>query len=259
MKKHFPTTLVLFLGFLAYCWWTSFQLELNFSNLKSQKILSPIKIMHLTDIHFHGMTSREEKILQWQNEHKPDLIVLTGDTIDEDTPQKEAFAFLSQLKAPLGVWLALGNHEHRLDVFKLIPAIHETGVKVLVNESRQIREDFWLLGVDDASEGYPNWEKTLLHAGDKGFRLTIFHSPLFFDIVTQDTDLVLAGHSHGGQIKLPIIGFPYRPDQVGPYQAGWFKKGNANLFVSKGVGTSILPFRFQIYPEVVIHQISPAP
>ena len=218
---------------------------------------SPIKIAHLTDIHTSGLGRREQRMLEIVSAEAPDLIVITGDSINITADYSGLHEVLTRLQAPLGVWVVRGNHEDWWPVNNEREFYESAGAKLLVNASAPVRDGVWLVGFDDLFAGSPDLEKAFEGVPGAAYKIVLFHSPLYFDNVAGRADLVLAGHSHGGQVRLPLVGAVWTPPFVGRYFDGWFEKRGSRMYVSRGVGTSIVDVRFWCRPEVSIITVSP--
>ncbi len=212
----------------------------------------PLKIAHLSDLHSYGLGRREQKVLEILEAQKPDLILITGDSIPRGGDYELAAEVLSKLRAPLGVWAVRGNHECWAEKKDEREFWEKQGVKLLINENVRVRDDVWLIGLDDAYAGAPNLEKAMQNVPEEALKIAFFHSPDYFDTASEEADLVLAGHTHGGQIRLPVYGALWLPPHSGDYDQGWFEKNGAALFVSRGVGTSVVDARLLCRPEVAI-------
>ena len=212
----------------------------------------PLKIAHLTDLHSTGIGRREKTLLALLEEERPDLILITGDCVGVKDLYRESREVLKKLRAPLGVWLARGNWE----IWSLIPREHEffasARVKLLRNEAAEVRPGVWLAGFDDAASGTPDLERGFAGIPAGAYRIALFHSPAFFDHVAGRADLALAGHTHGGQVRIPGLPPLWLPRGAWPYVEGWYEKNGSRMYVSRGVGTSVLPVRFSCRPEVAI-------
>lgn len=174
-----------------------------------------------------------------------DLIVITADY--------PGFGdVLRRLHAPLGVWIVRGNHENWWPVKNEREFYESAGAKLLLNSSAQVREDVWLIGFDDRFAGSPDSEKALAGIPESAYKIALFHSPAYFDEIGGRCNLALAGHSHGGQVRLPFIRPPWLPPFTGRYFKGWFEKRGTQMYVSRGVGTSIMDVRFLCRPEIAI-------
>lgn len=269
MKKRMLIWLILFSIFCSVCAWRFcisnprkiqiIQKEIYFLNLP--KSLDGTKILHLSDLHSWWFGGRERKILKIAEDFNPDFIFLTGDFIDLPTylfdrrlkALKNFWKKLSQ-KFPNRVFGVLGNHD---DSF-VLKALEESGIEVLINESRKIsfkNEHFYLIGVDDPWTKKDDLTKAMSKVPrDDSFKILLSHSPDVFKEATQSKiNLVLAGHLHCGQIYLPIIGAIWVPSKYGQkYLKGLFKENSTYLYVSCGVGTSILPIRINSLPEMTL-------
>jgi hypothetical protein len=131
------------------------------------------------------------------------------------------------------------------------------GVRLLVNESARVRDDLGLVGLDDADSGVPNAAAAERGVPAGAARLTLLHSPAFFDVLPPSLPLALGGHTHGGQVRLPGLSPAWLPSGSGRYVAGWYARGEAHLYVSRGVGTSTLPVRLACRPEVALLTLVP--
>jgi uncharacterized protein len=222
---------------------------------------TPVKILHLSDVHTHGIGPREKFILNLIAEEKPDLIVLTGDVIGDTTVEARVYPrvqeFLQYVKAPLGVYVVRGNWELWHPVGNEKGFYKSVGAELLVNESRKVREDFWVAGFDDAYAGRPNFERTVADIPPGAFTIGLFHSPVYFDEVGGNIPLAFAGHTHGGQVRVPFFGALVLPPGCGKYLEGWYEKNGSRMYVSRGVGTSIIKVRFWCRPEVAIYTVGP--
>ena len=218
---------------------------------------APLKIAHLTDIHTRGMGRRELAVLRILDKEKPDLIVVTGDTVSGDATNEESRVFLSRLHAPLGVWVVRGNWENMMPVSHEREFYSNAGAHLLLNTGREVREGVWLVGLDDPSSGSPDLSAALAAVPHDAFTIALFHAPGIFENSAGKFQLAFAGHTHGGQIRFPFLGPLWLPGGCGRFVEGWYEKNGSKMYVSRGLGTSILHFRFLCRPElafVTIHQ-----
>lgn len=218
------------------------------------KVEPPLKIAHLTDLHFGNLFRLEKEVLTEIFKEKPDIIVVTGDSYEELNHTAEMKNFFSELKAPLGVWGVKGNWENWVPVDDERSFWKVLGVNLLVNQKMKVREDVELFGYDDESSGLP--DRVLASEKLNNFRICLFHSPAFFDRASVNCSLSLSGHTHGGQIKLPFWGPLWLPQGSSPYLEGWYQLGESRMYVSRGLGTSVLPFRFGSRPELSFITVS---
>lgn len=223
----------------------------------SAAVASSLTVIHLSDLHTTGVGRRERAVLSMVAEAKPDLIVITGDVVDTGNLEA-ARPFFTELHAPLGVFVVNGNWEHWQPPPDAASFYRSVGATLLVNEGRLIRPDVWLAGVDDALAGAPDFAASRRGKPADVQLITLLHSPAPFDDVARPNELYLAGHTHGGQVRVPLIGPLWRPPGSGRFDSGWYETSGAELFVSRGVGTSILPIRFACAPEVAKIVLTPA-
>jgi len=225
--------------------------------------LDGLRIAVLSDIHAGAPHVGHEKlarIVKVVNDQRPDLVVLLGDFVIHgvlggrfEAPEATIRA-LAGLRAPLGVVAVLGNHDWWYDGDRVRKALEEGGIPVLENETvRRERKGaaLWLVGLADLWTRTPRITETLtsVPAGEPVILLT--HSPDVFPDVPPHVSLTLAGHTHGGQVRLPLFGAPIVPSRFGQrYAAGLVEEEGRLLFVTPGIGTSIIPVRFGVPPEI---------
>jgi len=229
-------------------------------------VSSPIKIAHLTDLHVHSMGRRERYVLESLVTERPDLIAITGDTVDDGDWEKARplFSAMANMRVPLGVWLVDGNWEHWRPAHDKTGIFASTaGVHRMKDESATLRDDLVIVGLDDALAGTPDPTRALASLSDgtgKRCALVLFHSPNYFDTIADRLPkcaIALAGHTHGGQVRVPLYGPLWVPPGTGNYLQGWFTKGTSRMFVSRGIGTSILDVRFACRPELAYITLVP--
>ena len=228
-----------------------YRIEVSHHHVEA-RIGPPIKIAHLADLHTYGVGRREETLLEILESERPDLIVITGDLIDTRVGYSGCHELLKRMSAPLGVWVVHGNHEVWWPIPNEKSFYESAGARLLVNSNERVSPTVWLVGFDDSYAGSPNIERAIAGVPPFAYRIALFHSPAFFDRVAGQCELALAGHSHGGQIRLPLVGALWLPPETGSYVEGWFEKAGSRMYVSRGIGTSILSARFLSKPEIAI-------
>jgi uncharacterized protein len=163
---------------------------------------------------------------------------------------------LSHLAAPAGVFAVLGNHDWWLDAERVRGALEAVGIPVLEDSSRRVAWHnchFWVAGVSDLWEGRHDIRAALENVPEDGPTLLFTHNPDIFPDVPPRVALTIAAHTHGGQVYLPGIGRPVVPSRFGErYAVGHIIEDRRHLFVSSGVGTSIIPVRFLVPPEISV-------
>jgi predicted MPP superfamily phosphohydrolase len=225
-----------------------------------EPVSATLKIAQLSDIHTDGIGRRERHVLKLLDAEKPDIIVITGDTvIPERGTYKAAHAFYQQLHAPLGVWFVRGNWENTIPIRRERAFYSSAGVHLLVNASVNPRADIWLAGMDDAPSGHADFEMAMKHVPAGAFVIALFHSPAFFHRIASRVNLALAGHTHGGQVHIPFVRPFWLPAGCDGFLAGWYQENGARLYVTRGVGMSFAPVRFLCRPEVDLITLTPAP
>ncbi len=256
--------------FLAggYGWASAYSFEISKHSFKMPQLQAPLKVVHMTDLHF-GKFMFEREIRAWVNAanlEKPDLIVITGDIIDHAVTAKklESLAFeLGKLKAPLGVFATLGNHDYyyasgeRFDANILIAQLERVGIKYLVNQGVSLRPDFYLAGVDDYWAGMVRIARAIENAAPEAALMLLSHNPDILPKVPKRVGLMLSGHTHGGQVRAPFgQGLACISKHGERYQMG-FVTEKTSAFVSRGLGTTGIPIRTFCPAELVVLELVP--
>ena len=256
--------------------WGNTALELNTYTISSSKLpqsFDGYRIAHVSDLHNTEMGKDNEKLLAMLRDADPDMIAITGDLIDSrNTDIEVALKFVREAVKIAPCYYVTGNHEARVNEYGELKAGMETaGVTVLEDVRTEISMEgatITLIGVNDPSyqtdylfgdsETVMNTKLEELHTEDGEFTVLLSHRPELFDAYTDHgIDLVLSGHAHGGQFRLPFIGGLVAPNQgfFPEYDAGIYTEDNTNMLVSRGVGNSILPFRINNRPEVILIEL----
>lgn len=212
------------------------------------------RIAQVSDLHNSPLW---EKTIAQLKAAEPDIIVITGDLVDmRHTNMESALCFVREAVQIAGCFYIIGNHEGRMeqDEYKqLLDALRELGVVVMENQQTMIHRD----GAYIALVGH-QWgsDADLTTLSDfSGYKILLHHQPeSFTDFVNADYDLVLSGHVHGGQIRIPLIGGLYAPDQglFPKFDCGMYSMENTDLIVSRGIGNSVFPIRMNNQPEVIL-------
>lgn len=226
----------------------------------SAPVVRPLLVAHVSDLHTHGLGAIERALLDALEAAQPDAIVVTGDVVDDGALEhaRPLFDRLRALHPPRGTWVVSGNWEIWKATSPEEGAFYESvGARWLRNEAARLDEGVWILGLDDPYAGFPDARRALSFVPPGVARLAIFHAPIAFDALAPSIDLAFAGHTHGGQVRLPLVGALVRPPGSGPYDEGWYTRGAARMHVSRGIGTSILPVRFYCRPELALVRVVP--
>ncbi len=217
------------------------------------------RVAHLTDVHHSRLVPVEEvrRVVELANEARPDLIALTGDYTTSRRRYIEPCAVaLGSLRAPGGVWAVLGNHDHYTDAELTTRALARQKINVLSNANTLLRrgaDELRLAGVDDWGWGKADWARALGGVDTSRPSVLLSHEPAVLDMPeTRGVSLILSGHTHGGQIRLPIVGATARLVEEFRYLRGLYEKDGTKLYVSRGTGMIGVPFRFGARPEVAV-------
>jgi predicted MPP superfamily phosphohydrolase len=223
----------------------------------------PLRIAVLTDLHvgsFRNGLDRLDEVVARTNAERPDLVVILGDLVIHEVllgrfvPPETTAAHLAGLHAPHGVVAVLGNHDWWLDGPRVRGDLERAGIRVLENEATPIDDGarrFWVAGLADLWTRPASIPRALARVPADEPVLLLTHNPDVFPDVPPRVALTLAGHTHGGQVALPILGRPVVPSRYGQrYAYGLVVEGGRALFVSPGIGTSLLPVRFRVPPEI---------
>lgn len=271
-RKVILLVLIILICVVIWTVWGNSALELNSYQIYSSQLPKSFEgycIAHISDLHNTEIGSNNEKLLELIEDSQPDIIVITGDMIDSrNTKVDVALDFAEEAVKIAPCYYVKGNHEVRVSEYEeLKEGLIDLGVVVLENEKTQITkqgERIFILGVDDPDsqsdkpENFMNRNLELLKDDENTFNILLSHRPELFDIyVEKDMDLVFSGHAHGGQFRLPFVGGLIAPHQgiLPEYDSGIYTEDNTNMVVSKGIGNSLFPFRFNNRPEVVLVEL----
>lgn len=225
------------------------------------KKLDGLKIVQLSDIHHSPFTGLEhiERVVKVANRLRPDLFVLTGDYVSHEREYIEPVAkALGQLKSRYGTFACLGNHDHWTDADAVTKHFREQGINMLVNEGLRLEvrgTSFWLAGVDDYMVGKTDVAAALHGSFPDEMKLLLAHNPLIFrDAARLGVDLTFSGHTHGGQIKLRDDEKRLWPSRR--LKAGLHSRKDAQIYITRGIGTVVVPMRYQCPPEISLLELS---
>lgn len=275
-KKRIIVLAVVAAVLLALIIWTAWgntALELNTYTISSDRLpgaFEGYRIAHVSDLHNAEMGKDNEKLLDMLRETEPDIIAITGDIIDSrNTNIDIALQFTKAAMEIAPCYYVTGNHEARVSKYdELKEGLLEQGVVVLDDERIELElsgKTIALLGVNDPSfqtdylfgdsETVMQGKLQEISDAENEFKILLSHRPELFGVYADSNmDLVLSGHAHGGQFRLPFVGGLVAPNQglFPKYDAGLYTEENTNMIVSGGIGNSILPFRFNNRPEVIL-------
>jgi hypothetical protein len=271
------TLIAVLLVLIIWTIWGNTALMVSTVTVSSNRIPTAFNgflIAQVSDLHNAVFGENNAELLQILSECKPNIIVVTGDLVDaEHTDIDVALDFAKEAAHIAGTYYVTGNHEGSLSQYdELKTGLESMGVVVLEDASMQLEyngEKVTLIGLSDPSftlKGnmlgeVPAMVDTKLRGliGDKDdYTILLSHRPeLFETYVNCGVDLVLSGHAHGGQFRLPFIGGLVAPNQglFPKYDAGLYTKGDTNMIVCRGLGNSIIPIRFNNRPEIVLLEL----
>ncbi|MCD4738233.1 MAG: metallophosphoesterase [Anaerolineae bacterium] len=230
----------------------------------------PLRLLHISDLHFEGFSPREAALLEAVETLAPDLIVLTGDylnlsSVHDPASQAATRELLAQLKAPLGTYAIIGSPA--VDVPEIIPRIF-AGLPIhwLSNQTTAIKwqgRTLWLIGVECTLSWEKDrqlFQKLRQTVPPKSPTILLYHTPdLMPDVAAQGIDLYLAGHTHGGQLRLPLYGALFTSSRWGKrYEMGPYREAATTLYVSRGLGMEGLGApraRFLAPPEIILWEL----
>lgn len=224
------------------------------------KKLDGFKIIHLSDTHHSPFTSLEhiERVVKVANRLKPDIFLLTGDYVSHEREYiAPVAAVLGSLKAKYGVHACLGNHDHWTDAELVTHLFRGEGINVLVNEGFRLAArgaSFWLAGVDDYMVGKTDVPAALKGSYPDEMKLLLAHNPIIFrEAARVGVDLTLSGHTHGGQIKVRSDEKRILPKRR--LKAGLHTRRGSQIYITRGIGTVVVPIRYQCPPEISLLEL----
>jgi predicted MPP superfamily phosphohydrolase len=223
-------------------------------------LAAPLTILHLSDVHLRGPSPWVDQLCAFVSAEHADLVALTGDIVTRGFDVAVADQFLACLpRTRLGTFAVIGNWEvwggAPRDVWQAHLARH--GIPLLHDRSVDLGP-IQLIGTDDALSGTPDLDAAFADVGDTP-AVVLSHSPILFPrLARPPVRLVLAGHTHAGQVRLPVVGPFFLPRGSGPYPGGWYEQEGVWLFVSRGIGWSIAPVRWRCPPEIASIRLVPA-
>lgn len=284
-KKYIKSALVLLIviALLLFCSYQNRHLETTYYTYKAEQLgadLEGYRIVQISDLHNVKFGKNNQKLVYRIRECEPDMIVLTGDLVDSNhTNVDRAVQFVDEIVKICPVYYVTGNHEYWLEKSEydeLMDGLVSAGVVILDNQVVEIsRGDakFRLVGLDDRSLADGTLEALLSDesirnnqaeqkeetadnedSGEKELTVVLAHEPQYLArYAGTGVDLVLSGHAHGGQFRLPFVGGIVAPDQgfLPEYTAGEYYMNGTEMIVSRGLGNSVIPVRLFNYPEIV--------
>jgi predicted MPP superfamily phosphohydrolase len=226
-----------------------------------------LRIVHLTDIHHSLYTPLEdvERAVKMANHLSPDLIALTGDYVTFSPAYIWPVAqVLGRLRARLGIYAVLGNHDFQVDADEMTRALEAHQIHVLRNSRRLLdsgHSRLWIIGVDDMWWNADDLAAAMQHVPARDPKILLCHNPQGVRMAAEHhIDLVLSGHTHGGQVRLPVVGALYTRSKLGKrFISGWNSLNGTQIYVSRGIGKVLLPVRVGCPPEITLLHLRARP
>lgn len=250
--------------FICFFWYENHHLTVTTYTYQSEKTdadLNGYRIVQISDLHNAEFGHDNRKLLKKISELEPDIIVITGDIVDSNhTDIKTSISFVKQAVLISDVYYVTGNHEYWLtkdEQAELFNGIEQTGAVILNNESINIsvgESGFCLIGLDDNSLSNGTLDHLISEIDDDKLSVVLAHEPQYLSkYASTGCDLVLTGHAHGGQFILPFVGAIVAPDQgfFPEYTSGKHQEKETTMYISRGLGNSIIPVRLFNDPEIV--------
>lgn len=267
IKLSAASTATVGLGGLGFGMWLRTQVEVSQVNVNLPRLpeeFNGLTIAHLSDIHHGPFISADylQRCVEIANSLQPDLIALTGDfTFGAKSYAEPCGEVLSGLKPRIGKFAVLGNHDHYNSAGRVTRALRQAGITVLIDNKERLEkrgEKLWLFGVDDLLMGNTDLVKLYSDCPKDEARITLAHNPDFLDKYAekqQHTDFMLSGHTHGGQIRFPLLGAPHLKLLGHEYVMGLQQRDTMQIYTTRGIGTVGPPVRFLCPPEIVLYTL----
>ncbi len=241
-------------------------LSLTRHTVRIPNLKAPVRVVQLSDLHRSWCVSEDfiAQIVAEANALKPDLLLLSGDFVTRSSGYADScMRHLAELKAPMGRFAVLGNHDYWCDHNTGAPIIAahlaDIGVELLTNRSVRLDHNLRLVGVDDGAAGDPNLPLAFERVEPGESVLAMTHNPMLFPLLSRYPCVTLAGHTHGGQVNIPLITDAIVGSRM-PFIRGWYSIPNApgRLYISRGLGTVHVPLRINSAPEIALFELVPA-
>jgi len=224
------------------------------------KSLNGFRIVHLSDIHHSPFTSLEHitRAVEIANSLKPDMFVLTGDFVSHESDYIAPMAkVMGTLKSEFGTFACLGNHDHWTDADLVTNSLRGENITVLINEGFRFAArgaSFWLCGVDDYMVGRTDLRSALRGSFPDEMKILLAHNPkILYRAARASVDLMLSGHTHGGQVKIRNEEKRILPRRK--FASGLYRRKDTQVYITRGIGTVVLPVRFGCPPEVSLIEL----
>lgn len=279
MKKSKIISVIIILLILLFGWTLYQNKALGITEYEvdcsSHPGLSGFTIVQISDLHNEEFGENQQKLLKMVSECNPNMIAITGDFIDCRNPNVDiSMEFINGAVDIAPVYYVPGNHERWInEEYKdLCRRMEKAGVNLMTNQMEEIQygdDRILCMGIEDpdfydtsnkkVKKEMTRYDIQQFEYAEDDFTLLLSHRPELLDIYEEEKlDVILTGHAHGGQFRLPFIGGLAAPNQglFPKYDAGMFTEGDTNMIVSRGIGNSIIPLRFNNPPEIVVVRLT---
>lgn len=260
------------LALLIYAFWIEpRRIRVTQLSLEMAGLAKPLRLLVLGDLQSagpHETPRRLTALAKLAADQKPDILLLVGDYACRGkwlssgfVPPETTAEALASIPAPMGRFAVLGNHDWWWNGPRVRKALSQAGITVLEDEARLTKNGvsaLWVAGLRDAVSQGCNIASALNKTDERAPTVLLSHTPDVFPAVPKSVALTLAGHTHAGQVRLPLIGCPIVPSRYGErYRYGLIREEGRHLYVTSGVGTSKLPVRFMAPPEIAVIDLLP--
>ena len=230
-----------------------------------------LKIVHFSDLHYNRAIDikKVKSIIEEINLINPDIVVFTGDLIDKDAKLNnndytELSKLLENINSKYGKYAILGNHDYQKDKEEIIKIYNNSDFKYLDNSNDIIysknNQKIFIGGINTVTHHQDDLDKamTINNEEDADYKIILVHEPDITDDIVKDyqVNLILAGHSHNGQVRLPIIGAIYTPPYAKKYYDNYYNVDGTNLYISSGIGVSTVNYRLFNHPSINFYRIN---
>jgi predicted MPP superfamily phosphohydrolase len=224
------------------------------------KNLDGFRVVHLSDIHHSPFTDLAHitRAVEMSNELKPDMFVLTGDFVSHEPEYIAPVAeVLGRLESEFGTFACLGNHDHWTDAELVTSCLRAANIRVLINEGFRFTARgaaLWLCGVDDYMVGKTDLRAALRGSFPDEMKMLLAHNPkILYRAARASVDLMLSGHTHGGQVKLRDDEKRILPRRK--FANGLYRRKDTQVYITRGIGTVVLPVRYGCPPEITVIEL----
>ncbi len=250
---------VIGLMILDVLWFEKYVIDWNYFDI-AQSGNNKIKILQVSDLHLDKLRGFHKSIARKVNKKNPDLLLITGDSVDATEKIDVLDQFLGLIDDEITKYAITGNWEYwgQVDLKQLDDVYSRHNCQLLINQSQTVHikdRSLAIIGIDDLVGGNADFRKATQELRFVDTNIVLSHCPQHRDIIMQEKgdmyiDLILSGHTHGGQITfLGLV--PFKPQGSGRYLKGWYTDEEPKMYISRGIGTSILPIRFGARAEMV--------